>query len=66
MKFEVVEALEQWIVRRDGVELARYGDQLEALADVAKRLQCAGDVEGSHSLAMRFRPRTDAGRPDAS
>jgi hypothetical protein len=66
MKFELVEDLEQWIVRRDGVELARYGNQLEALADVTERLQRAGEVEGSHSLAMRYRPRTASGQPFAT
>jgi hypothetical protein len=57
MKFEVVETLGEWIVRRDGVELARYRDQLEALADVGERLQDTHDVPGSYSLAMRYQAR---------
>jgi hypothetical protein len=45
MKFEVVESTGEWIVRRDGVEIARFRDQLEALADVG------------YSLAMRYEAR---------
>jgi hypothetical protein len=57
MKFEVVENLGEWIVRRDGVELARHRDQLEALADVTEHLQGAQEVPGSYSLAMRYQAR---------
>lgn len=57
MKFEVVEDMGQWIVRRDGAELARYAEQFEALADVAERLRAADRIDGSYSLAMRYRPR---------
>ena len=55
MKFEVIEYLGEWIVCRDGVELARFGKQLAALANVAERLHGAGEFEGSYSIAMRYR-----------
>ena len=58
MKFEVIEHLGEWIVRRDGVELARFGEQLAALADVAERLRDADEPENhSYSLAMRYQAR---------
>jgi hypothetical protein len=57
MKFEVVEAGGEWIVRCDGVELARYGEQVEALADVADRLRDDGAGDASYSLAMRYEAR---------
>jgi hypothetical protein len=57
MKYEVVETRGGWIVRRDGVELARFGEQLAALADVAERLSDAEEAEGGYSLAMRYQAR---------
>lgn len=57
MKFEVIESHGEWIVRRDGVELARFGEQLAALADVAERLRDADGPEASYSLAMRYEAR---------
>ena len=57
MKFEVIESRDEWIVRRDGVEVARVGGQLEALAEVTDRLAGAAKVEGSYSLAVRYQPR---------
>jgi hypothetical protein len=54
MKFEVLEDTAAWIVRRDGVELARFGDQEQALADVARRLRGAADADLSYSLAVRY------------
>jgi hypothetical protein len=57
MKFEVIESLGEWIVRRDGVELARFGEQLEALAAVAERLNDAATTDASYSLAMRYAAR---------
>ncbi|HZZ68401.1 MAG TPA: hypothetical protein VFE18_09525 [Phenylobacterium sp.] len=58
MKFEVVESDGDWIVRRDGVELARLGDQEEALNAIAERLR-NDDVESelSYSLTMRYQAR---------
>jgi hypothetical protein len=63
MKFEVVEdgAPEgaAWIVRRDGVEIARHREQELALADIAERLREARDDDAdlSYSLAMRYQVR---------
>jgi len=57
MKYEVVEILGGWVVRRDGVELARFGEQLAALADVADRLSEATEAQGSYSLAVRYQAR---------
>jgi hypothetical protein len=57
MKFEVIESREEWIVRRDGVEVARFRDQLEALAEVTDRLAGAAKVDASYSLAVRYQPR---------
>ena len=57
MKFEVIECSGGWIVRRDGVELARFDEQLEALNDIAERLRAASEVEASYSLAMRYAAR---------
>ena len=57
MKFEVVETSSGWIVRRDGVELARFSEQDQALADVAQRLRASEGPELSYSLAMRYAAR---------
>ena len=57
MKFEVIESRDEWIVRRDGVELARFRDQLGAFADVTDRLAGTDKVEGSYSLAVRYQRR---------
>ena len=57
MKYEVVETLGGWLVRRDGVELAHFGEQLAALADVAERLSEPEETEGSYSLAVRYQAR---------
>lgn len=57
MNFEVIENSGEWIVRRNGVELARFDDQDQALADVAERLGEADEVEASYSLSMRYQAR---------
>jgi hypothetical protein len=57
MKYEVVESLGEWIVRRDGVELARFGDQVAALTDVAGRLGQESEGDASYSLAVRYQAR---------
>ncbi|HEX3886910.1 MAG TPA: hypothetical protein VHW05_05395 [Phenylobacterium sp.] len=58
MKFEVVESDGDWIVRRDGVELARLGDQEQALNAIAERLRHdGGEGELSYSLTMRYQAR---------
>ena len=58
MKFEVVECGTEWIVRRDGVELARFDGQLEALAHIAGRLRDAQALGATYSLAMRYASRS--------
>jgi hypothetical protein len=57
MKFEVIESDGEWIVRRDGDELARFRDQLEALTDVAERLRDADEAPATYSLSMRYQAR---------
>lgn len=54
MKFEVIEETGGWIVRCDGVDLARFADQEAALADVGARLRHGSDQALSYSLAVRF------------
>jgi hypothetical protein len=58
MNYEVLEDRGQWIVRCDGVELARFGEQLAALADVADRLRERETAASSYSLTMRYQPRS--------
>lgn len=56
MKYEIVESAGQWIVRREGGEVARFCEQGLALAHVASRLKVeAGD--GPASLSMRYERR---------
>ncbi|WP_293368822.1 hypothetical protein [Phenylobacterium sp.] len=57
MKFEVIEDIGAWIVRRDGVEIARFGDQEAALADIAARLRACSNAAFSYSLAVRYLAR---------
>jgi len=57
MKFEVIESIGEWIVRRNGEELARFGGQLEALDHVADRLRDVNQDQLSYSLAMRYQDR---------
>jgi hypothetical protein len=56
MKFEVIEDAGEWVVRRDEVEVARYREQIDALADVAERLR-ESETTGPYSLAMRYQAR---------
>ena len=57
MKYEVLEDSGAWIVHRDGVEVARFAQQEDALADVAERLREKSTDVGSYSLTMRYQPR---------
>ncbi len=57
MKYAVVEAAGEWIVQREGLELARFRDQIEALTHVAELLREADHPDGSFSLAMRYQAR---------
>ena len=56
MRFEVVEEADEWIVRSEGCELARFGDQEAALHDVAERLRHA-DSTTPAALSVRFQPK---------
>jgi hypothetical protein len=57
MKFEVIENDGEWIVRREGCEVARFGAQDEALSHVAAQLRAA-EGDGPASLAMRYARRS--------
>lgn len=57
MKFEVVEQCGGWVVRCDGVELARFAEQQSALTDVSERLRSLGGADNAVSLAMRYQAR---------
>lgn len=57
MKFEVVEQGGRWIVRRDGIELARFAEQRSALTDVSERLRAVRGADSAVSLAMRYEAR---------
>jgi|JI7StandDraft_1071085.scaffolds.fasta_scaffold2183910_1 hypothetical protein len=52
MRFEVVEVGDEWIVRGEDIELARFSDQESALNDVALRLR---DADASVPAALRVR-----------
>ena len=57
MKFEVIENDGEWIVRREGSEVARFAAQDEALNHVARQLRLA-EGAGPASLAMRYARRS--------
>lgn len=56
MRFEVVESAGEWIVRREGEEVARFAAQDQALSHVADRLRNV-DAAGGASLAVRYQAR---------
>jgi len=56
MKFEVVETGGEWVVSREGEELARFAEQDQALNDVAGRLRGA-DADQPTTLSMRYERR---------
>jgi hypothetical protein len=58
MKFEVIEDIGDWIVRRDGVDLARFHDQDAALADIAERLRACSNAAFRYSLGVRYLERS--------
>jgi len=55
--YEVIEAAGEWIVRRAGLELARYDAQAAALRAVAERLRQESGGDAPVSFAMRFQSR---------
>ena len=57
MKYEVIERADQWVVAREGVELAWFRAQDDALSDVAERLRAIGEVEGPVSLSVCYAER---------
>jgi hypothetical protein len=57
MKYEVLEESGVWVVQLDGVEIARFAEQDDALADVAERLKGHDAGDGSYSLTMRYQAR---------
>jgi hypothetical protein len=57
MKYAVVETTRGWIVQREGLELARFHDQIEALTHVADLLRDCGQSDSRYSLAMRYLAR---------
>ena len=59
MRYEVVEERDEWIVRREGCELARFRDQEQALNDVTRRLRAASasPTDETARLSVRFERR---------
>jgi hypothetical protein len=57
MNYEVTEDSGEWVVRREGVEVARFAEQDDALAYVTERLKARETESGSYSLTMRFQAR---------
>lgn len=58
MRYEVIQDRDEWIVSRDGRELARFADQDAALTDVAARLKTA-DPSTPSSLSVRYQTLGD-------
>lgn len=56
MRFEIVEDADEWIVRSEGAEIARFATQETALLDVAERLRGADNSQPS-SVAVRYQSR---------
>lgn len=56
MRFELQQVGAEWVVARDGVELARFETQQLALDDVAARLQAEGDPGAPNGLSLNFAP----------
>lgn len=57
--YEVVESADEWIVRRAGLEVARYDAQATALQAVAERLRMEDRRDRPVSFAMRFQSRRE-------
>lgn len=56
MKYEVIETAGEWVVQNEGVEVARFAEQADALDHVAS---CLKDVAAGEqaSLSVRYRAR---------
>lgn len=57
MRFEILEIGDAWIVRHNGVEVARHADERAALNDIGERLRARSQADGLASLALRYRLR---------
>jgi len=57
MKYEVIQAADEWIVQSEGVELARFAGQDLALEHVAARLREIEAGSDAVSLSVRYQPR---------
>ena len=57
MKYEVIETSGEWIVQREGEEVARFSEQSEALDHVASRLRDVTPGENAVSLRVRYQAR---------
>ena len=57
MKYEVIQSDEEWVVRSEGVELARFPEQAAALDDVAARLREVDPGDSAVSLRVRYQAR---------
>lgn len=58
MKYEVIETGGEWVVQREGVEVARFADQAAALDDVAARLRDAAPGQDAVSLRVSYQARS--------
>lgn len=58
MKFEIRESAGEWIVSRDGVEIARLPGQEAALERVTCEMRSISAAGGAVSLAMQYERRT--------
>ncbi len=57
MTFEMIEINGAWGERLDGVEIARFNEELNALAEVAERFRGTDEAGGAYALAMRDQER---------
>jgi hypothetical protein len=56
--YEVVESAGEWIVRKGGLEVARYDTQAAALQAVAERMRKETVGDAAVAFAMRFQSRS--------
>jgi hypothetical protein len=57
MKYEVIENAGDWIVQHQGVEVARFPEQNQALNEVARRLGEGEVGEAGASFSVRYQAR---------
>ena len=56
MQYEVIETGGEWVVQREGQELARFAEQAQALDHVAGRLRGADPEGKTVSLKVSYEP----------